>query len=225
MKNIAMRSFATLFFALSFLSFVHAAEIPLYPTGPSADSSFVRFINGTDRSVELTAAGSQAKIELDGKEPATSFYPVAAKADIKGRFASAGATADVSVQLKPGEFVSVIALNDGAMLKQVVVGEEPDDFNALKVSLSFVNVSAGCAKADLQVAGRSILLFENVVPEHLLRRSINPVRISVQLLCAGQPAGLPLNLGELTAGERYSVFAVPSANSSRIFLTSDSVSR
>jgi len=225
MKNISMRSFATLFFALSIVSFVQAAEIPLYPTGPSADSSFVRFINGTDRAVDLTAAGSQAKIELDGKQPATSFFPVAAKTDIKGRFSSTGATADVSIKVKPGEFVSVIALNDGAKLKQVVVGEEPDDFNALKVSLSFVNVSAGCAKADLQVVGRSILLFENVMPENLVRRSINPVRISVQLLCAGQSVGSPLNLGELIAGERYSVFAVPSANGSRIFLTSDSVSR
>ena len=225
MKMIASRRFvaACLVFSLSGLS--HAADIPLYPTGPSADSSFVRFINATDVPLELTAAGSQARIKLDDTQPATSFYPVAAKADIKGRFTSAQAKTDVSVKVKPGEFVSVIALSNGTTLKQLIVGEEPDDFNALKASLAFVNASDSCAKAGLQVVGRTVMLFENVVPEKLVRRSINPVKISVQLLCDGQPTGTVLNLRELEPGERYSVFAVPSANSARIFLASDSVAR
>ena len=225
MKMIVTHRFAAVCLAFSLAGLAHAAEIPLYPTGPSADSSFVRFINATDVPLELTAAGSQARIKLDGTQPATSFYPVAAKAEIKGRFTSTDAQTDVSVRVKPGEFVSVIALSDGAKLKQLVVGEEPDDFNALKASLAFVNASAGCAKAALQVVGRTVMLFEQVAPEKLMRRSINPVKISVQLLCDGQPAGTALDLGDLVAGERYSVFAVPWAKSSRIFLASDSVSR
>jgi hypothetical protein len=54
---------------------------------------------------------------------------------------------------------------------------------------------------------------------------INPVKISVQLLCGEQAVGAPLELGELTAGERYSVFAVPAAGATRIFIASDAVAR
>jgi len=202
-----------------------AADIPLYPTGPSADSSFVRFINGTDAALELTAAGSQAKVKLDAKTPTTVFYPVRAKSDIKGQFAQAQNKSDIATTVKAGEFVSVIALTDGTKLKHVTIGEEPDDFNALKVSLAFYNVSSTCANAGLQVVGRNVMLFEKLGVNVLTRRMINPVKISVQLLCGEQATGAPLELGDLTAGERYSVFAVPTATTTRIFLASDAVAR
>ena len=125
--------------SLSLSAVSRAADIPLYPTGPSADSSFVRFINGTDAALELTAAGSQAKVQLDSKTPTTVFYPVRVNA--------------------------------------------------------------------------------------LTRRMINPVKISVQLLCGDQATGAPLELGELIAGERYSVFAVPTASTTRLFIASDAVAR
>ena len=57
--------FALCLVGCAFSALSNAADIPLYPTGPSADSSFVRFINGTDAALELTAAGSQAKVQLD----------------------------------------------------------------------------------------------------------------------------------------------------------------
>jgi hypothetical protein len=203
----------------------HAADIPLYPTGPSADSSFVRFVNGTGAALELTAAGSQAKVQLDAKTPATVFYPVRAKSDIKGQFTQAQSKSAIATTVKAGEFVSVIALADGATLKHVTIGEEPDDFNALKVSLAFYNASAKCANAGLQVVGRNVMLFEKLGVNALTRRMINPVKISVQLLCGDQAVGAPLELGELTAGERYSVFAVPVVDATRIFIASDAVAR
>jgi hypothetical protein len=209
----------------AFSALSSAADIPLYPTGPSADSSFVRFINGTDAALELTAAGSQAKVQLDAKTPATVFYPVRAKSDIKGQFTQAQSKSAIATTVKAGEFVSVIALADGATFKHVTIGEEPDDFNALKVSLAFYNVSAKCANAGLQVVGRNVMLFEKLGVNALTRRMINPVKISVQLLCGDQTVGAPLELGELTAGERYSVFAVPVVDATRIFIASDAVAR
>lgn len=210
---------------LMFGALSHAADIPLYPTGPSADSSFVRFINGTDASLELTAAGSKAKVQLDAKTPNTAFYPVRAKSDIKGQFTQVQNKSDISTSVKAGEFVSVIALVDGAKLKHLTIGEEPEDFNALKVSLAFYNVSTTCANAGLQVVGRDVMLFEKLGVNALTRRLINPVKISVQLRCDGKPTGVPLDLGELIAGERYSVFAVPAASTTRIFIASDAVAR
>ncbi|MEI8399755.1 MAG: cell division protein FtsQ [Alcaligenaceae bacterium] len=201
-----------------------AADIPLYPTGPSADSSFIRFINGTDASLDLTAAGSQAKVQLDSKTPATVFYPVRAKSDIKGQFRQAQNKSDIAATVKAGEFVSVVALTDGAKkLKHLTIGEEPDDFNALKVSLAFYNVSITCANAGLQVVGRNVMLFEKLGVNALTRRMINPVKISVQLLCGEQATGAPLELGELVAAERYSVFAVPAGDTTRVFIVSDVV--
>ena len=218
-------SFALRLVACTFSVLSNAADIPLYPTGPSADSSFVRFVNGTDAALELTAAGSQAKVQLDAKTPATVFYPVRAKSDIKGQFTQAQSKSAIATTVKAGEFVSVIALADGATFKHVTIGEEPDDFNALKVSLAFYNVSAKCASAGLQVVGRNVMLFEKLGVNALTRRMINPVKISVQLLCGEQAVGAPLELGELTAGERYSVFAVPAAGATRIFIASDAVAR
>ena len=217
--------FALCLVACTFSVLSNAADIPLYPTGPSADSSFVRFVNGTDAALELTAAGSQAKVQLDAKTPATVFYPVRAKSDIKGQFTQAQSKSAIATTVKAGEFVSVIALVDGATFKQVTIGEEPDDFNALKVSLAFYNVSAKCANAGLQVVGRNVMLFEKLGVNALTRRMINPVKISVQLLCGEQAVGAPLELGDLIAGERYSVFAVPAAGATRIFITSDAVAR
>jgi len=217
--------FALCLVACTFSVLSNAADIPLYPTGPSADSSFVRFVNGTDAALELTAAGSQAKVQLDAKTPATVFYPVRAKSDIKGQFTQAQSKSAIATTVKAGEFVSVIALVDGATFKQVTIGEEPDDFNALKVSLAFYNVSAKCANAGLQVVGRNVMLFEKLGVNALTRRMINPVKISVQLLCGEEVVGTPLELGELIAGERYSVFAVPAAGATRILIASDAVAR
>jgi hypothetical protein len=225
--NHALRctSFALCLVGGAFSAMSNAADIPLYPTGPSADSSFVRFINGTDAPLELTAAGSQAKVQLDAKTPATVFYPVRAKSEIKGQFTQAQSKSAIATSVKAGEFVSVIALTDGTTFKYVTIGEEPDDFNALKVSLAFYNVSTTCANAGLQVVGRNVMLFEKLGVNALARRMLNPVKISVQLLCGEQATGSPLELGELTAGERYSVFAVPAASTTRIFIASDAVAR
>jgi alginate O-acetyltransferase complex protein AlgF len=230
-KTDKMRNFLkSLWLSLGVLALIcsaasRAADIPLYPTGPSADSSFVRFINGTDAALELTAAGSKAKVRLDAKTPTTVFYPVHAKSDIKGQFVQAQSKSDILTSVKAGEFVSVIALNDGAKLKHLTIGEEPDDFNALKVSLAFYNISSNCANAGLQVVGRDVMLFEKVRINALTRRMINSVKISVQLLCGEQAIGTPIELGELISGERYSVFAVPASSATRIFIVSDEVAR
>ena len=61
--------------ALSFSFTTYAADIPLYPTGPSQDSAFVRFINGTDTNLSVVAGETKAKISLNANEPASKYYP------------------------------------------------------------------------------------------------------------------------------------------------------
>lgn len=204
-----------------------AVDIPLYPTGPAEDSSFVRFVDGGSRPVDVSAAGSKARLTLDAANPATHFFPVAAGKPVAGTLSSGGAHQDVSATVRPGEFVSIVAL-DGADkaggLHTVTVRERPDDFNALKASVAFYNLDAGCTTSTLKVPGRDIVLLDGVAAGQGKRRQVNPVALSVQLVCGGQPVGQPLSLGTLVAGQRYTVFLVPDGAHSRIFLANDAVS-
>jgi hypothetical protein len=212
--------------ALSSSGITYAADIPLYPTGPSQDSAFVRFINGTDINLSVAAGETKAKISLNANEPASKYYPVASKVKITGEFSNGKVSSPISLNVKPSEFATVVALANGSNLKQVIVKEQPDDFNALKSSLALYNLSsAGCTSAGLLVVDRSVSLFEKVQSGTLQRRLINPVSLSVQLTCNTKPAGKVLDLGLLHAGQRYSIFAVPTTDSPRIFFATDTIAR
>ncbi|WP_233235837.1 alginate O-acetyltransferase AlgF [Bordetella sp. LUAb4] len=203
-----------------------AVEVPLYETGPAEDSSFVRFVNGGEKPVDVIATGSNARISLDAAKPASDFMAIRAGKAIEGVLARGTAKQNVSVTVKPGEFASVIGLDDAAGgLRSVTVLESPDDFNALKASVAFYNVDAQCASAALLAAGRNVVLLDGVPEGQVKRRQINPVPLSVQLSCGGQAVGQPLDLGTLEAGQRYTVFLVPAGKSSRIFKATDTVAR
>jgi alginate O-acetyltransferase complex protein AlgF len=203
-----------------------AAETQLYDTGPAQDASFLRFVNATDKPIAIAANGKDATVKLDAAKPATDYFPVKANSAIEGTVTQTGATsAAVSLKVAPSAFATVVALADGGALKTLTISETPDDFNGMKASLAFYAVDARCADAGLNAAGRDIALFTKVAQGTLQRRSINPVKVGVQLMCAGKPSGSALDLGELQAGQRYSVFAVPAANGPRLFLAPDTLAR
>lgn len=204
---------------------VQGAEIPLYETGPSQDAAFVRFVNAGNDPLELSAAGSKARSRLDLGAPATAFFSVNAGAKVKGAFHAGSQRSDIALSVKPGEFATVVALPGAGAVTQTVLREQPDDFNALKSSLALYNLDPRCASAGLSVVGRSAALFEAVPSGTLQRRALNPVSISVQLQCGGKPTASPLALGNLQAGQRYSVFVMPAAAAPRLFIATDSVAR
>lgn len=199
-----------------------ATDMALYPTGPSQDASFVRFVNGTPQAIEVSAVGSKFKTSLPPDRPATNFLAVAANKEIKGQLLGASAAASaISLTVKPGQFISVVAVLQGAGLTPVLFREQPDDFNALKASLSLYNVDADCAMAGLTVAGKPTSLFEKIAVNTLARRSINPVKLAVQLTCAGKPAGSAVDLGTLQSGRRYTVLAIPGQQQRRLIVLED----
>lgn len=184
--------------------------IPLYPTGPTADSSFLRFIDGTGSG--LTVESAAGTTTLTPEQSSTSFASVQSKWPVKGQVLKGEQKAPVELQVQPGEFVSVVALAGADGLRLQVLREDPDDFNALKASIGFANTAEqACAPAGLQVAGHDMFLFEQAPTTSLQRRLINPLKLSVQLTCGGKPTGEALALGQLEAGERYSVLVVPDA--------------
>ncbi len=203
-----------------------ADQIPLYATGPSQDAAFVRFVNASSGAIEVKAeGGSQKGTILQPGQPASPFYPVRGNASVKGFFKNASWQSDISLHVKPGEFATVVAMAGEAAIKQTVLRESPDDFNALKVSLALYNLDAHCVGAGLNVLGRSALLFESVANGTLQRRALNPVSISVQLICKGQVTPIKLALGTLQAGQRYSIFVMPDGVASKLLMASDAVAR
>ncbi|ONH54330.1 Alginate O-acetyl transferase AlgF [Pseudomonas cedrina] len=219
MKRISL-GLATLLACAS----TYSADIPLYPTGPEKDSAFLRFANGTRSELKLVAEGSKASLVLGGDKLVSDYLPVSGgSAPVKGVLSLEGQHSDLAVTVAPGEFVTVVALADAkGGIRQVVIHEQPDDFNALKASLAFINVDATCADASLEAVAQQAELFKKVAEGAVQRRMINPVQLSVQLKCAGAPVGQPLSFG-LKAGERYSVFALPSATGSRLLFAPDSL--
>ena len=202
----------------------YAADIPLYPTGPAEDSSYVRFINTTDTPLELQAEGSKTKLALTLAKPDSGFLPVAAGKPVKGQLIRGTQKVDINVTVKPGEFATVLGVStNGSTLTTRVVRESPDDFNALKSSVAFYNVAPDCKQAGLHAAGRDVSIFKDVPVDQAARRLINPISMSVQLVCEGKPVGAPLSLGTLIAGQRYTVFALPSVNGTRLLAATDTV--
>jgi len=216
-----MRALLSLF-ALLPVSLLQAAEIPLYPTGPSEDSAFLRFFNAGDTALELSAENG-ASLRLEGDARASDFLTVPAGKPIKGSLKQGEAQQALDISVAPGEFASVVGIATEQGLNLVTVREVPDDFNALKASLAFYSLDTSCANAGLQAAGRNVDIFKDVAHGAVQRRSINPLSLSVQLRCAGASVGEPLALGELAAGQRYTLFLVPSADGPRLFQALDNL--
>lgn len=216
-----MRAWLSLL-ALLPVTLLQAAEIPLYPTGPSEDSAFLRFFNAGESALELSAANG-ASLRLEGDARASDFLTVPAGKPIKGTLKQADQTQQLDISVAPGEFATVVGISTPQGLNLLTVREVPDDFNALKASLAFYSLDAACANAGLQVAGRNVDIFKDVANGALQRRSINPLKLSVQLRCGGASVGEPLALGELAAGQRYTLFLVPSAQGSRLYQAQDNL--
>ncbi|MGE8153959.1 cell division protein FtsQ [Pseudomonas vancouverensis] len=218
------RSIVSAVVALICSANVLAAEFALYPTGPSEDAAFIRFVNASSAPLDVVAQAGQPPMRLETAQPVSLFFPVQSSSPVKGTLISGAQKLAMDLKIEPGEFATVVALPEGAGIKQVAVREQPDDFNGLKASLAFFNVDASCADASLRPAGRTADLFKAVPVDNLQRRSINPVSLSVQLVCANANVGEPLNLGDLKAGERYSVLLVPSATGPRLLNATDTLS-
>lgn len=203
---------------------VTAADIPLYPTGPAEDAAFIRFVNGSTDELRVVSQKSQPPLKLAPASPVSSFFAVSSKKAVQGTLTSGKTDLALSVQVKPGEFVTVVVLSDNKGIRQVTVHDNPDDFNGLKASLAFFNLDSSCVDAALRPAGRTADLFKGVAQGSLQRRSINPVKLAVQLVCANANVGPVLDLGELKAGERYSVLLLPGKTGPRLLSVMDHLS-
>ncbi|WPB56944.1 alginate O-acetyltransferase AlgF [Xylophilus sp. GOD-11R] len=220
-----MKRFALLALAAAACATAQAAP-KLYDTGPSQDSAFVRFVNAAPQRLEVVSG--QARLPLPADKPVSEYLSVKPDTNIGGAFEGGGQKAPVSVKTAPGAFATVVALPtaDGKGLRTAVIAESPDDFNALKSAIAFYNYDAGCKAAGLQTAGKGVGIFSGVAEKTVQRRMVNPVALSVQPTCDGQPRGASVDLGTLQAGQRYSLLLVPAgAGASKLIFAADAIAR
>ncbi|NYT78328.1 alginate O-acetyltransferase AlgF [Alcaligenaceae bacterium] len=218
-----MKVFVAMVLTLGMSGGSWGTEIELYPTGPSADSAFLRFVDGDAKGLRVIASGSKLELRLDAGQRASQFRSVAGGSKINGQLLTDHSQANVDLTLKPGEFITVMGTTVNGTLQALTLRETPDDFSAIKASVVFYNMNAQCAPATLKVAGRTVNLFEGIAKDASTRRQVNPVKLAVQLVCAGNPVGEPVDMGTLVAGERYSIFLAPGDPADRFFYVKDAV--
>ncbi|MBC3861804.1 alginate O-acetyltransferase AlgF [Undibacterium jejuense] len=218
MKKLILTCIATM------CSMAAYADNPLYETGPGQDSSFVRFLNASgDKAMVVNGS---AKVNLDAKTEGrvSRFYPVKAGEKLTATVQVGAVKTSVEVTAKPGEFVTVAIVNKGAALESMLVRETPTDFNAMRASISLMNVDASCAAAGLTGGAKNAMIFEAVKPATTTRRLVNPVSLTVQANCGGEAAGAMVDMSQLQAGERYSVIVIPAKKGRQAFFVRDSTS-
>ena len=197
------------------------AEPQLYETGPSEESSYVRFVNATENTIEIISSNGSAKIELnanaDGR--ASRFFTVKAGSKLTATLQGKGRKGSVEVTGKPWEYITIAILPTGAsQFKTMLVRETPTDFNAMRASVSLFNLDASCTAATLGGAKKATIL-EGVKPFTVQRRLINPVKLSATVACDVQ--GPAVDLAQLEPGGRYSVFLLNLKNSRQVFFVHD----
>lgn len=208
----------------SVLSLSAYADNPLYETGPGQDSSFVRFLNASSDKALVVNGAAKVSLDVKNESRVSRFYPVKAGDKLKASVQVGAAKTNVEVVAKPGEFITVTILNKGAALESMLVREAPTDFNAMRSSISLMNVDSSCAAASLTGGAKAATIFEGVKPATTQRRLVNPVALTVQANCGADAAGAAVDMSQLQAGERYSIIVIPAKKGRQTFFVRDSTS-
>jgi alginate O-acetyltransferase complex protein AlgF len=184
----------------------------LYDTGPGQDSSFIRFVNGADAQIVISNNKTKGKLTLStqGASRVSSFLPIRPGVQMPASISVGNQKFDIQVVAKPGEFITVATVPDGAgRWKSLELRETPASFSSTRPSLAALNLNEVCSSMQIDSAGKNDGILKNATTKAIQRRLVSAVNAQVQLSCEGKPVGVPLDMGLLEAGERYSVFMLP----------------
>lgn len=183
-----------------------AADPPrLYDSGPARGAGFIRIANVSNGIVSIAPAG-RARIDISAEDAlrVTRFEAIT-PGKIAASIRVGNQTRKLNVAIAANELVTVaIGIAANGSIATTVFRETPKDFNALRSSLALFGVDKTCANARL-VADRNTVVIAGVAPGSLGRKAVNPVKAALAVFCAKETRGLLAELGQLEAGERYSV--------------------
>ena len=215
---------ARLITGLAFMTLAQAAVAAdgrLYPSGPPNGVAYLRFVNLTSADVTVTSPAAKIRIPSDDAHRVGEFDPVTPGVALTGSVQLGEATKPIDVTLQQNEFVTVAVTGAADALQVTLLRETPADFNALKSSLGLFNLDRGCAKAQLLAGDQHLVVVADVAAGTIGRRMVNPVDIGLAVSCGDPSPTMPVKLGGLVAGERYSVFVVGSGSAPQVVAQRD----
>jgi alginate O-acetyltransferase complex protein AlgF len=199
-------------FAFGGAGSVVAAGGRLYPSGPPNGVAYLRFVNLAPHEVTITSPAAKITIPADAAHRLGEFDPVTPGVALTGTAQLGEAAKPIDVTLKANEFVTVAVVGNGADgITVSVFREDPSDFNALKSSLGLFNADKSCAAAQLVAGDNHQAVISDVAPGAIGRRLVNPVNAELGVACGDPAQAAPAKLGQLNAGDRYSIFVVAGA--------------
>lgn len=198
-----------------------AAEGRLYPSGPPNGVAYLRFVNLAPGEVTITSPAAKIVVPADDAHRVGEFDPVTPGVALTGSAQLGAATKPIDVTLSANEFVTVAVTASGDGIALAVFRETPSDFNALKSSLGLFNADKDCAKAQLVVGDSHQTVVADVAPGAIGRRLVNPVNAELAVACGDPAQAVPAKLGQLNAGDRYSVFVVAGGSGPQVVAQRD----
>lgn len=183
-----------------------AAEGRLYPSGPPNGVAYLRFVNLAQGEVTITSPAAKIAVPADDAHRVGEFDPVTPGVALTGSAQLGEATKPINVTLAANEFVTVAVTAEGDGIALTVFRETPSDFNALKSSLALFNADKDCVKAQLVAGDNHQSVISDVAPGAIGRRLVNPVNAALGATCGDPAQAVSAKLGQLNAGDRYSIF-------------------
>lgn len=200
-----------------------SAEVQLYETGPSEESSFVRFVNATENEVAIGTGKGKEKIlgtRADGR--VTRFFKIKAGSKLAASLQSKGSKVAVEVVGKPWEFITVAVMPDGvSKIKTMLLKETPTEFSGTRASLALFNLDAKCGRAVMPLLDKGVTTNFDVQPFVLQRHLIGSDKQAAAISCSGASSVTAVDLSQLEQGERYSVFLLALKNVRQTFIIND----
>ncbi|HZK89336.1 MAG TPA: alginate O-acetyltransferase AlgF [Stellaceae bacterium] len=199
-----------------------AAEGRLYPSGPPNGVAYLRFVNMAPREVTIVSPAAKLAIPADDAHRILEFDPVTPGVALTGSAQLGAARKPIDLKLAANEFATVAVSADGADgIALTVFRETPSDFNALKSSLALFNLDKSCAPAQLVAGDAHTPVIPDVAPAAVGRRLVNPVNAELAVSCGDPAQATAAKLGQLNAGDRYSIFMIGGGSGRRVVAQRD----
>jgi alginate O-acetyltransferase complex protein AlgF len=200
---------------------VLSAEGRLYPSGPPNGVAYLRFVNMAPAEVTILSPAARIAIPADDAHRIGEFDPVTPGVELTGSAQLGEANKPIDLKLAQNEFATVAVTGAGDGVSLTVFREVPSDFNALKSSLGLFNLDPSCANAQLVAGDNHQTVVADVAPGVVGRRLVNPVNVELAVSCGDPAQTVPVKLGQLSAGDRYSVFVVAGGSGRQVVAQRD----
>ncbi|WP_160123435.1 alginate O-acetyltransferase AlgF [Rhodovarius lipocyclicus] len=207
---------------MSLMAVPAQAQQVLYEPLPPAGSAYLRVVNATAVALSLRPAMAGVESVAVTQAQRVTAYAVqenVAARPVAARLQAGEAQTEVSLDLEPGSFNTLIVTHEGGALRATLFRDETQ-FNQLRARLTFYNATAGCGQASLVLEPQGQAVFQDAPPGEGRMRSVNPVTAQVRASC-GSLRSEVFALQGLEQGGVYSIWLMAPGGRPLAFLSRD----